>query len=71
MSLTLSTSRCAEGKQLLVMEIGHMEEIHSSRRVPCTECQGTVKKIYIEQKTSSDKQTDSSTRSITHRRYIG
>lgn len=37
MSLSLSTSWYAGGKQLLVMEICHMEEIHSSRRVPCTE----------------------------------
>lgn len=39
MSLSLSTSWYAEGKQLLVMEICHMEEIHSSRRVACTEWQ--------------------------------
>lgn len=37
MSLSLSTSWYAGGKQLLVMEICHMEEIHSSRRVACTE----------------------------------
>lgn len=54
MSLSLSTSWYVGGKQLLVMEICHMEEIHSSRRVACTEWQRTVK-IYIEQKPSSDK----------------
>lgn len=37
MSRSLSTSWYAGGKQLLVMEICHMEEIHSSRRVACTE----------------------------------
>lgn len=35
MSLSLSTSWYAGGKQLLVMEICHMEEIHSSIQKSC------------------------------------